>query len=53
MLPNIGELAMCLSKHDALHPREVICADRSLELLWQTIKRHLATGLSFLFLDIR
>jgi hypothetical protein len=27
-----------------MHPRQVVCADRSLESLWQTIKRHLATG---------
>jgi hypothetical protein len=25
-------------------PPQVVCAARSLELLWQTIKRHLATG---------
>jgi hypothetical protein len=35
---------MCRSKHDSMHPRQVVCADRSLESLWQTIKRHLATG---------
>jgi len=35
---------MCRRKHDAMHPRQVVCADRSLESLWQTIKRHLATG---------
>jgi hypothetical protein len=32
------------SPHDETHPHQVVCTARSLEVLWQTIHRHLATG---------